>query len=92
MQTLRVTYRVMTTDGEVTEMLDQKVHDRYVRTITSTFRELTNIEGIRFYGRTVAPAFCVSVFFEAIRTHVYLLGGRLLAIDSVVALQPAETA
>ena len=90
MQTLRVIYCAMSTDGEVTETYDFEVARMYVRTIIDAFSNY--YDEIRVTGPVYSSAFCLKSFFQAIKSVAYLKGQRFMSIKSVSALQPAETA
>ena len=90
MQTLRVTYRAWTIDGEVTETCALEVDRMFVRTIIEAFSEY--YDEIRVTGPVYSSAFCLKAFFQAVKSIVYLKGYRFMSIQSVSAEQPAETA
>lgn len=88
MQTLRVSYRASTTDGEITDTYDLLTHRRYLRTITEALHgvgdHITRIDmsGPR-YGSTVR---CITMFLEALRAVAYLKGQCLLSITEISIL------
>ena len=84
MQTLRVTYRASTTDGEIIDTYDLLTHRRYVRTITETLREIgDHINRIYISGPRYGMVRCIERFLEALIAVTYLKGQSLMSITEI---------
>ena len=82
MQTLRVTYRAMAHDDEITETYDLEVDRMYVKTIIDAFSE--DFDEIRVTGPVYSSVFCLKAFYQAVKSVAYLKGQRLMRIQGIL--------